>query len=752
MAIILSGVIMLKSWKVVLAPVLAVVLVSCGGSGPVEIAGVAGVAERFVVKQQGEVITNFGVGEDKIVIDLESAQTSETLTYLDLVSPFAARLNAATAIAGTINKYPAPMAVNAAGTGVEIRIPGFGGTGSTKLITVSSASGAPAELLTRLATHPEDFDIRSKGNTVIDWNDITFDALKLAGFAPAASVRVFSMVHTAINDTVQGILVVPGRRTYLASQGLSVTAAAAGANAELAAAVAARRVLVSIFSDPYTFTTNGGSVNPVFTPLDNQPSQNLTAYYTKVFDAAVESAKLESGASQASLDAAVAYGNAVADQLLALRSTDGFLRNVDGSQVKPADFNARFLDGIESAANFAGKDGSVSHLGDGTSLVGTGPQISAVTLGGVNLVFGVGKSSPGVWRRAEDTLNLGANGGYAGLASAEVASVNKTWVVPRTNFFSDLLNPPPALDSAEYTANVAEVKAEGSLLDLPMPAGTQVMVNNRTVTINGETRVISGLTALGVVVNDADPAETGYPAVTGQDAPSSIAGNTNGVDGIGTTSSERTVIAHVWANAEGGVGPNYAYQKVAQQLAINNRSSLADTALIFATLNQAFADGFENLWNEKWNVDYFWRPVSSVRNANQIAATSNLVDSAFTVRENTPQHPDFPSGTSVSAGLASTILRSFYGETQTFTVSADVNPASARLAIALAPVNGNVGDIPLEEVSRTYTSFAQVVNETRLSRIFAGAHFRFATEKGVQLGELVGKYYVDNNPMLVAGK
>jgi hypothetical protein len=85
-------------------------------------------------------------------------------------------------------------------------------------------------------------------------------------------------------------------------------------------------------------------------------------------------------------------------------------------------------------------------------------------------------------------------------------------------------------------------------------------------------------------------------------------------------------------------------------------------------------------------------------------------------------------------------------------VSADVNPASARLAIALAPVNGNVGDIPLEEVSRTYTSFAQVVNETRLSRIFAGAHFRFATEKGVQLGELVGKYYVDNNPMLVAGK
>jgi hypothetical protein len=644
------------------------------------------------------------------------------------------------------------MAVNVAGTGVEIRVPDFDGTGSRKLITVSSANTTPAELLARLATHPEDFDIRSKGNVVIDWNDITFDALKLAGFAPAASVRVFSIVHTAVNDAVQGIESVPGRRTYLASQGIIMPAPASGAVSEVAAAAAASRVLTQIFSDPFTFSTSGGSVSPVFVPLDNQPAQNLTDYYAKVFATAQESAKVQSGASKASIDAAVAYGAAVADQILALRATDGFLRNTDGSQVKAGDFNSLYLNGIESSKALAGKDGSVSKLNNGLSLVGTGPQISAVTSAGVSLVYGTGNSSPGVFRRAEDTLNLGPNGGFAGLASAEVASVNKTWVVPRTNFFSDLIDPPPALDSVRYVANVAEVKVEGSLLDLPMPAGTPVMVNNRTVTVKGQTRVVAGLTALGMVLNDKDTSEPGYLSIVSPDVPSSVAGLSNGVDGIGTTSAERTVLAHVWANAEGGVGPNYAYQKVTQQLAISNRTSLADTALVFATLNQAFADGFENLWKEKWDVDYFWRPVSAVRNATEIAATASLIDESYTPREPTPQHPDFPSGTSVSAGLAATVLRYFYGENQTFTVSADVHPNSARIASALAPVNGDVEGVPLEEVSRTYTNFTQVINETRLSRIYAGAHYRMATEAGVQMGELIAKYVLENNPMLQASR
>jgi len=707
--------------------------------------GINGTAERFTVNQAGAIITNFNAGEDRIVIDLESASTSETLTYLDLVSPLAAQLNAATAITGQGSRYASPMSVNAAGTGVDILIPDFDGTGTTRLITVSSTTLTPTQLLTRLATNPGDFEIRSKGNTVVDWNDITFDALKLAGFAPAASVRVFSLVHTAINDAVQGVLDIGGRQTYLESIGVNLPAPAAGASADVAAAAAASRVLNTIFSDPFTFSNNGGTVNPNFTPLNNQPVQNVTAYYSNIFSTAVDAAATQSGASQASINAAIAYGNAVADQLLGFRATDGFLRNEDGSQVRPSDFIAEYANGIESEENLLGKDGTVGRLSDGTSLIGTGPQNIAITAAGTPLIFGVGNSTPGAWRRAEDTLGLGPNGGFAGLASPEVANTNQTWLVPGTSFFSDQLNPPPLLDTIRHNANVAEVAVEGSLLDIPLAPGTQVLVNNRTVTVNGVTTVIPGLSSLGTVVNDTSTSETGYAGVVGDDARPSIAGASNGVDGIGTTSAERTVIAHVWANAEGGVGPNYAYQKVAQQLAINNGTTLADTALIFATLDQAFADAFQNLWQEKWDVDYFWRPVSAVRNGEELAGTASIDNNSYTPKENTPQHPCHPSGTSVSAALAATILGRFYGENQTFTVSADVNPVSARLANALAPAGGNVDGVPLEEVSRTYTSFNQVLDETRLSRIYAGAHFRFATERGVQLGELTGEFFLDNS-------
>lgn len=118
---------MSKFCMTVVGSVMALCITACRGDGSDSsaaqtIIGTTGVAQRFVVKQAGASISNFGVGEDKIVINLESASTSETLIYHDLGNPFAMRVNASTAIAGIIKKYPAPMAMNAEGTGVDIRI------------------------------------------------------------------------------------------------------------------------------------------------------------------------------------------------------------------------------------------------------------------------------------------------------------------------------------------------------------------------------------------------------------------------------------------------------------------------------------------------------------------------------------------------------------------------------------------------------------------------------------------------------
>ncbi len=713
--------------------------------------GTAG-ADRFVVTQAGSTITGFNYAEgDRIIIRTEGATTSETVTNFDLVNP----------LANIIAGYPS--AITATATGVELRIPDFDGIGSQSFVTINTADLAASTALATLlanssvpntaatATTPGSsaFLVQSKGNTVVEWNDITFDSARMAGVPPAASTRYFALVHTAINDAVQGIVNTAGRQSYLQSQGINLAPPAAGANADIAAAAAGRAILSALYTD---------SNNPVggnaFTPSGGTAT-TVRAFYPGLFTAALDAKIAEvrdAGASQASIDAGIAYGNAVARTLIGSRQTDGYLLNADGTQVNIAELSASYRDGIENTgpgeARNAANNGTVGILTNGTSLIGTAASISAVNSTGTRTINGTAATTPGAWRRGEDTLN--AAGQFAGLASPEVASINQTWFLPTTNFFGDIIGSPPALDSQRYIDNVAEVRAEGSLLDLP---GTgDVTLATRTTTVNGVTTSVGGV--LGARINDVDTADTAYPNAVGADIPPNLP--TAQPDGIGATSADRTTIAHVWANAEGSYGPNYAYQKIAQQLAINSNSglgdSLADSAYRFALLDVAFADGFATLWDAKWDKDYFWRPVSAVRNADQLAGTASLDDNNWTPRENTPQHPCHPSGTSASAGLATTLLASFYGENANFTVSADVNGNSARLNGALTDTNADgrndVNGVALEEVSRSYTSFSQVREETRLSRIYAGAHFRFATERGVELGTDVANYLLANNPFL----
>jgi Domain of unknown function (DUF4114)/Vanadium chloroperoxidase N-terminal domain len=740
--------------------------------------GTAG-ADRFVIRQAGSTITGFDyAGGDRIVIDLEPGSTSagiggadaldaaratssETLTNFDLINPLR--------LAG----YSGPLTATA--TGVDVRIPDADGIGTQVFVTINTADLATATtLVTTLlgsttattvnsaagtagaAPGSSAFEVRSRGNTVVDWNDVTVDAARIAGVPPAASTRYFALVHAAINDAVQGITPVAGRQSYLQSQGLTLAAAPVGAAADVAAAAAASAVLTNLFTDtanPVSRNTPNGAGTP-----------NVAALYPGIFNAALNSAiaqSREAGATQASIDAGLAYGNRVAAAISSYRRTDGYLRNATGATIDPASFNAIYKDGIENlGVDEAGgeNNGTVGRLSNGTSLVGTGAPISTLKLDGTVGRAAVGATTPGAWRRGEDTLLATGTGEFSGLASPEVADVNQTWFLPKTSFFNDSVGSPPGLDSARYIDSVREVRAEGSLLDLPGVGS--VSLANRTTTVNGVTSIVginAAANVLGVVTGDANPADTAFPNAVGGDIPGNLPSTQP--DGVGATSADRTVIAHVWANAEGSYGPNYAYQKIAQQLAINNNDNLATSAYRFAALDLALADGFANLWDTKWDEDYFWRPVSSIRNADQLAGTASLDDNNWTPREGTPQHPCHPSGTSATAGIATTLLASFYGENPVggFTVSADVNGNSARLNSALissgntvsaTDLRGAVNGVALEEVSRIYTSFSQAREETRLSRIYAGAHFRFATERGVQLGTNVANYFLANNPFL----
>jgi Vanadium chloroperoxidase N-terminal domain len=687
--------------------------------------------DLFVIKSPGVTINDFQIGRDKLAI----YSKDETLSYFDLVNPFPFF----TTDAGTVGQGTAAITSTLDNNGTVVRVPI--GSRREDIVTLNGVSASA------LVNSPESFEIYSPGNVAIDWNEITFDAQRIAGVPPAASTRTFALVHTAIQDAVQGVLKEQGRSTYLESIGETLPTLSGNASAAAAAASAAHRVLTSIFTDP-----NNPVSSRLFTiPSSTEAAPTTSAYFTRVFDTALNVSLGEIRGSASAIAKGKEFGEKIADALLNLRKNDGAFRNEDGTPVNFAAFNNEYQNGIETneALNEPGfqdapskllNRGTVGRLSDGTTLIGSEVPVEAINQSGTKTVTSIARTTPGAWRRSEDTLDV--NGNFAGLASPEIASLNQSWVLPSTDFFNNNILPPPALDSERYVGNVAEVKNEGSILDLP-GSGT-VSVLNRTTTTNGVTRYI-GTSTLGESTNDTDLGEQEYGAGNeGNDF------GRQGTDKLGLTSADRTIIAHVWANAEGSYGPNYAWQKVTQQLARNNNSSLADTAYIFGSLNMALSDGFASIWDIKWDKDYFWRPVSSIRNADQLGSTGFLDDDDWTPREVTPQHPCHPSGTSMTAGLASTILANFYGDAQTFTVGANPHPNSARLRTALQSLNGNdlIDGVPLEDVSKTYTSLSQAADESRTSRIYAGAHFRFATENGVNLGEQVGTYFLRHNPFL----
>lgn len=123
-------------------------------------------------------------------------------------------------------------------------------------------------------------------DVVLDWNEVTLDAIRVDRTAPPRSARALAVVQVAVYDAVVGIL--GGFAPYHA-QG----PAPAGASPEAAAVAAAHHALSSLF-----------------------PAQAAT------FDAA-RTASLAAIPDGPAKDAGIAWGTQVADAILALRAGDG---------------------------------------------------------------------------------------------------------------------------------------------------------------------------------------------------------------------------------------------------------------------------------------------------------------------------------------------------------------------------------------------------------------------------------------------
>ena len=126
----------------------------------------------------------------------------------------------------------------------------------------------------------------------------------------------------------------------------------------------------------------------------------------------------------------------------------------------------------------------------------------------------------------------------------------------------------------------------------------------------------------------------------------------------------------------------------------------------------------------------FWRPVTAIHEPTDTSINpATSPDPAWAPLFATPAHPDYPSGHSCVSGSAARVLSSSLGDNNSISVTSDV----------------------MLGVTRTFSSLTAVIDEIRNARVFAGIHFRTATNDGQTLGVNVADYLTSHSFLPVNG-
>jgi hypothetical protein len=217
---------------------------------------------------------------------------------------------------------------------------------------------------------------------------------------------------------------------------------------------------------------------------------------------------------------------------------------------------------------------------------------------------------------------------------------------------------------------------------------------------------------------------------------------------------EQTQIGIFWAydGTPSLCAPPRLYNQITVHIADQMGTSDLELARLLALINVAMADAGLAIWESKYYYD-FWRPVTGIRESDPGTGPTGLGDGNLdTIGDPTfsplgapasnlqgpnftPPFPSYPSGHGGFGGALFQTLRRFYGTDEIpFTFVSDEFNGITR---------GNDGTVrPL--VARSFTSLSHAEDENGQSRIYLGIHWRFDKDQAIQQGRRVGDYVFDN--------
>lgn len=178
---------------------------------------------------------------------------------------------------------------------------------------------------------------------------------------------------------------------------------------------------------------------------------------------------------------------------------------------------------------------------------------------------------------------------------------------------------------------------------------------------------------------------------------------------VNDLTEEQRTIAFYWADLAGeSPTPAGHSLSMAAQALEQIDAPLALAGETFARVGIGESDAFISAWATKYHYNLL-RPITYI---------NERIDPDWQAVLDTPPFPAYTSGHSNDVGAASTILTALFGDGFAITDH----------------TNEDRGFAP-----RSFGSFAEAADESAISRLYGGIHYRFDIEQGLEQGRCVGR-------------
>lgn len=178
-------------------------------------------------------------------------------------------------------------------------------------------------------------------------------------------------------------------------------------------------------------------------------------------------------------------------------------------------------------------------------------------------------------------------------------------------------------------------------------------------------------------------------------------------------SAEQTEIARFWEYSLPSI-----YYGVLRSVALQPGRDSARNARLYAAAAQAMDDAMIGVFEAKYHYQ-FWRPLSAIRNGDIDGNDATARDAAWTSLIEAPLHPEYPSAHAILAASVGAVLKAETRATPT-----------PQLATSSPTARG---------ATRRWNSVDAFVQEVADARVYAGIHYRVATQAGMTMGQQIGE-------------